>query len=56
MGLLQSITQIKDQALPYGAKIIGVGIALFVVLPWGNNEVTRFLDQAFSYIALGRVQ
>lgn len=56
MGLLQSITQIQDQALPYGAKIIGVGIALFVVLPWGNNEVTRFLDQAFSYIALGRVQ
>ncbi|MFM0054169.1 type III secretion system export apparatus subunit SctS [Paraburkholderia phytofirmans] len=56
VGLLQSVTQIQDQALPYGAKIIGVGLVMIVAVPWGNSEVSRFLDHAFSYIAAGRVQ
>ncbi len=56
VGLLQSVTQIQDQALPYGAKIIGVGLVMIVAIPWGNSEVSRFLDHAFSYIAAGRVQ
>lgn len=56
VGLLQSVTQIQDQALPYGAKIIGVGLVMIVAVPWGNSEVSRFLDHAFSYIAVGRVR
>jgi type III secretion protein S len=56
IGLVQSITQIQDQALPYGAKIIGVGLVMMVAMPWGSSEVTRFLEHAFSYIAAGRVQ
>ncbi|MPW16734.1 EscS/YscS/HrcS family type III secretion system export apparatus protein [Paraburkholderia sp. CNPSo 3157] len=56
LGLVQSITQIQDQALPYGAKIIGVGLVMIVAMPWGNNEVARFLEHALSYIAAGRLQ
>ncbi|MEW9583588.1 type III secretion system export apparatus subunit SctS [Paraburkholderia sp. DGU8] len=55
-GLVQSITQIQDQALPYSVKIIGVGLVLMIAMPWGENEVLHFLDQTFSYIAAGRAQ
>jgi len=54
VGLVQSITQIQDQALPYAVKIIGVALTLMVAVPWGSHEVARFLDQAFAYIATGR--
>lgn len=53
IGLVQTITQIQDQALPYSVKIIGVGLVLMVAMPWGKNEVSHFIDHAFSYIASG---
>lgn len=53
IGLVQTITQIQDQALPYSVKIIGVGLVLMIAVPWGRNEVAHFMDQAFSYIATG---
>lgn len=56
VGLVQSITQIQDQALPYGAKIIGVGLVMIVAMPWGSHEVSRFFEHALSYIAAGRLQ
>jgi type III secretion protein S len=56
VGLLQSITQIQDQALPYSVKIIGISLVLMIAAPWGKNEVSHFLDQAFSYIAAGSGQ
>ncbi|WP_322094050.1 type III secretion system export apparatus subunit SctS [Paraburkholderia bannensis] len=55
LGLLQSVTQIQDQSLPYGAKIIGVGMVLIVVAPWANREVARLLGQIFSMIAVGHM-
>jgi type III secretion protein S len=54
IGLLQSVTQIQDQALPYSVKIVGVGVVLMIAMPWANSEVARFLEQALSYIATGR--
>ncbi|NKJ45238.1 EscS/YscS/HrcS family type III secretion system export apparatus protein [Burkholderia sp. SG-MS1] len=56
IGLVQSITQIQDQALPYSVKIICVGLVLMIAVPWGENEVSHFLDKTFSYIAAGRGQ
>jgi type III secretion HrpO family protein len=55
IGLLQSVTQIQDQSLPYGAKIICVGAVLIVTGPWGSREVMRFLAHVFSFIAAGRL-
>ncbi|MFL9869595.1 type III secretion system export apparatus subunit SctS [Paraburkholderia fungorum] len=55
IGLLQSVTQIQDQSLPYGAKIICVGAVLIVVAPWGSRELMRFLSHVFTYIAAGRL-
>ncbi|MDE1184513.1 type III secretion system export apparatus subunit SctS [Paraburkholderia sp.] len=54
LGLLQSITQIQDQSLPYGAKIICVGAVLIVTAPWAGRELARFLGHVFAYIAAGR--
>jgi type III secretion protein S len=53
LGLVQSVTQIQDQALPYGAKIIGVGLVMMFAIPWSNSEVSRYLERAFAYIAAG---
>ncbi len=55
LGLLQSIFQIQDQSLPYGAKIICVGAVLIVAAPWASREVARFLEHAFTFIAAGRL-
>ncbi|RKF39093.1 type III secretion system export apparatus subunit SctS [Paraburkholderia fungorum] len=55
IGLLQSITQIQDQSLPYGAKIICVGAVLIVTAPWASRELTRFLTHVFTFIAAGRL-
>ncbi|CAB3756832.1 type III secretion system export apparatus subunit SctS [Paraburkholderia solisilvae] len=55
LGLVQSILQIQDQTLPYGAKIICVGMTLIVTAPWASREVTRFLEHVFEFIAAGRV-
>ena len=55
VGLLQSITQIQDQSLPYGAKIICVGVVLIVSAPWANREVARLLDHVLTYVAIGRL-
>jgi type III secretion protein S len=54
LGLFQSITQIQDQSLPYGAKIICVGIVLMVAAPWASREVARFLEHVFTFITAGR--
>ncbi len=55
VGLVQSVTQIQDQTLPYGAKIICVGIVMVFVAPWASREIARFLVHAFTYIAAGRM-
>jgi type III secretion protein S len=54
LGLLQSVTQIQDQSLPYGAKIVCVGLVLIVTAPWANREVARLLSHIFTMIASGR--
>jgi type III secretion protein S len=54
LGLVQSVTQIQDQSLPYGAKIICVGLVLIVTAPWAYHEVVRLLGHVFSMIAVGR--
>ncbi|WGS51088.1 type III secretion system export apparatus subunit SctS [Paraburkholderia sp. D15] len=55
VGLLQSITQIQDQSLPYGAKIICVGVVLIATGPWASRELARFLAHVFTYVAAGRL-
>jgi type III secretion protein S len=55
IGLLQSVTQIQDQSLPYGAKIICVGAVLIVTAPWASRELARFLAHVFTFVAAGRL-
>ncbi|MDR5760152.1 MULTISPECIES: type III secretion system export apparatus subunit SctS [unclassified Caballeronia] len=56
LGLVQSVTQIQDQSLPYGAKIICVGLVLIVAAPWAHHEIARLLGHVFSMIAAGRTR
>jgi type III secretion protein S len=55
LALLQSITQIQDQSLPYGAKIVCVGVVLMITGPWAGREVARLLEHMFVYMAAGRI-
>jgi type III secretion protein S len=56
VGLVQSVTQIQDQALPYAVKIICVGVVLMIAVPWARTEVSHYFDQALTFISLGRVR
>jgi type III secretion protein S len=55
LALLQSITQIQDQSLPYGAKIVCVGCILMITGPWALRESARLLEHMFVYMAGGRL-
>ena len=55
VALLQSITQIQDQSLPYGAKIICVGFVLMVTGPWALRESARLLSTCSPSSPAGRL-
>lgn len=52
LGILQSIFQLQDQALPFGLKLIAVVFALVVLGSWKSNLLLQFTLAVFDIIAL----
>lgn len=48
VGLLQALTQIQDQTLPHGLKLIAVVIALVATGYWMSNSLIDFTVSAFT--------
>jgi len=46
IGLVQAVMQIQDQALGHAAKLICVGLALLLTLPWMGEQVQRHWARA----------
>ena len=50
ISILQAITQIQEMTLTFIPKIVAVGIALIVFLPWMINTIVSYTGQLFALI------
>jgi flagellar biosynthetic protein FliQ len=51
ISILQTLTSIQEQTLSFAPRIIAVGIALVVCMPWTLRMVLSFTSRMFGHIA-----
>ena len=51
-SLLQAITQLQEQTLSFGVKLVAVGIALFLMADWLGGAILRFGGEVFDKFQL----
>nr|WP_241391667.1 EscS/YscS/HrcS family type III secretion system export apparatus protein [Yersinia frederiksenii]ULG19771.1 EscS/YscS/HrcS family type III secretion system export apparatus protein [Yersinia frederiksenii] len=42
VGLFQTVTQLQEQTLPFGVKLIGVSLCLFLMSGWYGEKILAF--------------
>lgn len=50
ISLLQAVTQIQEQTLPFGFKLIAVTVILALAGRWMSVEITEFTQRIFDFI------
>ncbi|AKJ97068.1 MULTISPECIES: type III secretion system export apparatus subunit SctS [Pseudomonas] len=50
-SLVQALMQIQDQTLPFGIKLVAVGLTLLVTGRWVGGELMGLLRRAFEMMA-----
>lgn len=50
ISLIQALTQIQEQTLPFAFKLIAVVISIFLTSRWMGIEIYNFTMAAFSVI------
>lgn len=53
VGLFQTVTQLQEQTLPFGVKLLAVCLCLFVLSAWFGETVLNFSREMFT-LALRR--
>jgi type III secretion protein S len=48
LSLFQAITQLQEQTLSFGVKLICVGITLFMISDWFGAELMKFSREIFD--------
>ncbi|RUT67125.1 EscS/YscS/HrcS family type III secretion system export apparatus protein [Morganella morganii] len=48
VGLLQTVTQIQEQTLPFGLKLIAVFICILMQLTWLGDSMLNYAREMFS--------
>jgi type III secretion HrpO family protein len=51
LGLIQSVFQLQDQALPFGIKIVAVTFVLVATGPWIAGLLIQFSESIFTLIS-----
>lgn len=55
VSLIQAVTQIQDQTLPYVVKLVSVSLTLTAVGRWFGSELLQLCNLAFELIpGIGR--
>ena len=50
VSLLQAVTQVQDQTLPYVVKLMAVAVTVTAVGRWFGTELLRLTEMAFTLI------
>ncbi|CAI1903819.1 Flagellar biosynthetic protein FliQ [Serratia quinivorans] len=53
VGLIQTVTQLQEQTLPFGLKLLAVFGCLFMVGGWISNKVFNFSLEVFAIALQG---
>ncbi len=53
VGLLQTVTQLQEQTLPFGIKLLGVCVCLFLLSGWYGETLLAY-GREVVYLALYR--
>ncbi|WP_368565612.1 type III secretion system export apparatus subunit SctS [Pseudoxanthomonas sp. UTMC 1351] len=48
VGLFQTVTQLQEQTLPYGLKLLSVVVCLIVLMGWMTGQMLEFADFAMQ--------
>jgi type III secretion protein S len=48
LSLFQAVTQLQEQTLSFGVKLIAVSVTLFVSSSWISAELLRFAQDVFA--------
>ena len=50
VSLIQAVTQVQDQTLPYVVKLMSVAVTLAVLGRWFGNELIQLFNLAFTLL------
>ena len=48
LSLIQAVTQLQEQTLVFGVKLIAVVVSLFMLGGWMSGEILRFESEIFD--------
>ncbi|WP_298067822.1 type III secretion system export apparatus subunit SctS [uncultured Mailhella sp.] len=48
VSLLQAVTQLQEQTLTFGVKLVCVVVTIFLMGGWMSGELLRYADEIFS--------
>lgn len=48
LSLIQAITQLQEQTLTFGVKLVAVILTLFLMGGWLGGEILRYADDIFN--------
>lgn len=52
LSLIQAVTQLQEQTLTFGVKLIAVVVTIFILGGWMAGEIFRFGEETFSHFYL----
>jgi type III secretion protein S len=50
-SLVQALMQVQDQTLPFGIKLVAVGVTLILTGRWIGGELIQLINMAFDMMA-----
>ena len=48
LSLIQAITQLQEQTLAFGVKLLAVGLTLVLMGKWLSGEIVRYSEDIFN--------
>jgi type III secretion protein S len=54
VGLLQTITQVQEQTLPFGLKLLAVSLSLFLLADWYGETLIGFGTTVMQLAVTGK--
>ncbi|AWK14304.1 EscS/YscS/HrcS family type III secretion system export apparatus protein [Candidatus Fukatsuia symbiotica] len=48
VGLIQAVTQLQEQTLPFGIKLLSVSLCLFLLSDWYGDTLLAFAREVLS--------
>lgn len=52
VSLIQALTQIQEQNLPFAIKLISVVVVMVLLAPWMAEQILSFTESVYSRLAL----